>query len=479
MPLLQKSSLSAFNVELGFFNSLYEPRTVTILVALLAFVNLVYLPYFSCCLPAAVNVNVYDKVSKQSATTQTLHGMWISCIAFLAYGCTQLRDSVMVRPHPVVWRLVHALGLIYFLSLFVLIPIEVETARKLIHNIHPTLGATPNTQTYGEDCRLLDGASLLNAVYDEFMVAHLFGWVVKALIIRDWYILFLLGFGFEVLEITFQYQLKNFNECWWDHLILDLFGANLVGMIVGMQLVKLLNSREYDWVGNTISKLKSRKKKLIRVFFQLMPYHYEPFEWKMFASPIHFCSILAMIVPFLTSEVCFFYIKHHLWIQSTSPVYLCCLAIRSLLSAHAVSEWYTFNFRGQRHAAWEITRNAMERPLSSSQRRLGQNCWLILATTSAELVLTLKWNYLEYGLMLPPLHICLAWLATFACVAGWLVLRFFLDTKLRGNGHIVKQHQWLLGMAMLPLLHVFAMDTYRTAFFHPPLNISEGISLRI
>ena len=70
MPLLQKSSLSAFNVELGFFNSLYEPRTVTILVALLAFVNLVYLPYFSCCLPAAVNVNVYDKVSKQS-TTQT------------------------------------------------------------------------------------------------------------------------------------------------------------------------------------------------------------------------------------------------------------------------------------------------------------------------------------------------------------------------------------------------------------------------
>eukprot|EP00944_MAST-04C_sp_MAST-4C-sp1_P012477 g12477.t1 len=176
-PLLQKSSLSAFNVELGFFNSLYEPRTITILVALMAFVNLVYLPYFSSCLPAAVNVNLYDKVSKQSATTQTLHGMWIACIAFLAYGCTQLRDSVMVRPHPVVWRLVHALGLIYFLSLFVLIPIEVETARKLIHSIHPTLGATPNTQTYGEDCRLLDGSSLLNAVYDEFMVAHLFGWV--------------------------------------------------------------------------------------------------------------------------------------------------------------------------------------------------------------------------------------------------------------------------------------------------------------
>ena len=79
----------------------------------LAFVNLVYLPYFSCSSPAAVNVNVYDKVSKQSATTQTLHGMWIACIAFLAYGCTQLRDSVMVRPHPVVWRLACA-GLIYF-----------------------------------------------------------------------------------------------------------------------------------------------------------------------------------------------------------------------------------------------------------------------------------------------------------------------------------------------------------------------------
>lgn len=477
MRLLQKSSLSAFNVELGFFNSLYEPRTLTILLCLLVFVNLVYLPYFSRCLPATLNVNLYDKISKQSATTQVLHGVWIACIAFLAYGCTQLRDSVMVRPHPVVWRFVHAMGLIYFLSLFVLIPIEAPTARKLIHNIHPTLGATPNTQTYGEDCRLLDGTSLINAVYDEFMLAHLFGWVVKALIIRDWYILFLLGFGFEVLEITFQYQLKNFNECWWDHLILDLFGANMIGMVFGMQLVKLLKSREYDWVGNTISKLKSRKKKLIRVIFQLTPYHYEPFEWKMFASPIHFCSILAMIIPFLASEVCFFYIKHHLWIQSTSPVYLCCLAIRSLLSAHAVSEWYTFNFREQPHVARVITRNAIERPLTSSQRRLGQNCWLILATTSAELILTLKWNYLEYGLMLPPLHICLAWLVTFACVAGWLVLRFFLDAKREKKGHRMNDYQWVLGVAMLPLLYVFAVDTYRTAFFHPPLNISKGISL--
>eukprot|EP00943_MAST-04B_sp_MAST-4B-sp1_P001709 g1709.t1 len=482
---------SAFKVELGFFDSLYEPRTITVLAIFLFLVNLIHLPYFASVLPIELNINIYNNLSKQSLPEQLVHGCLLGVIAFIVYGCTQFRDSVMIRPHPVVWRFVHATGIIYFCSLLILIPIEVSNAREVIHYIHPKLGTTPNDQTYGEDCRLQSITPLWNAVCDSFMLAHLFGWVVKALIIRDWYICFLLGFGFEVLEITFQHQLKNFNECWWDHLVLDLFGANMIGIIVGMQLVEFLKSRKYDWVGNTISKLKTRKKKLIRVIFQLTPYTYDPFEWKMFSSPRHFCIILMMIVPFLTSEVCFFYIKHHLWISSTNPVYLTCLAIRAAVSAHAVREWYDFNFsiinKDEDNDENASDNTGMKKLLSSSNRRLGQNCWIILAITSAEFILTLKWNYLEFGLMFPPLYICISWLLTFSCIIFWFLLRCFFDdsTVLNSSSDnndkykrvIFNQYIWVLGLALSPLIYLLFSNTYRTGFFHPPLNMSNGISL--
>ena len=479
--LVQNTTTSAFKVELGFFNTLYEPRTITVLAIFLFLINLIYLPYFSSFLPSIININIYNKISKQTLPEQLVHGCFLAITAFMVYGCTQFRDSVMIRPHPIVWRFVHAGGIIYFCSLLILIPIEIPIARKVISFIHPTLGTIPNMQTYGEDCRLQSVSPLLHALYDEFMLAHLFGWIVKALIVRDWYILFLLGLGFEVLEITFQHQLKNFNECWWDHLILDLFGANMVGIVIGMQLVKFLKSREYDWVGNTISKLKTSKKKMIRVMFQLTPYTYETFDWKMFSSPRHFCIILIMIIPFLTSEVCFFYIKHHLWISTTSPIYLTCLAIRSALSAHAIREWYEYNFTNNNNDDDNSNNNNnnkqddLEKPLSSSNRRLGQNSWLCLAVTSAEFILTLKWNYIEFGLMFPPLYICVSWLLTFFCIICWFMMRYLFD-PVEVDTNIVNQYIWILGLALLPMIYLLISDTYRTGFFHPPLDVPNGVS---
>ncbi len=478
--LVQHTSTFAFKVELGFFNVLYEPRTITVLAVFLLLINLVYLPYFS-----TTNINVYNKISKQTLPEQLVHGCFLAVVAFLVYAGTQFRDSVMIRPHPIVWRLVHAGGLIYLFALMILIPIEIPMARKVISFIHPTLGTVPNMQTYGEDCRLQGGTPLLHAVWDEFMLAHLFGWIVKSLIVRDWYVCFLLGLGFEALEVTFQHQLANFNECWWDHLILDLFGANMIGIFIGMQIVKFLNSREYDWVGNTMSKLKSRKKRFIRVMYQLTPYTYETFDWKMFSSTWHFCVILIMIIPFLTSEVCFFYIKHHLWISTTSPIFLTCLVIRSALSAHALREWYEYNFSETKNNMDKNENHIhddLEKPLLSSNRRLGQNSWVCLAVTSAEFVLTLKWNYIEFGLMFPPLHICISWLLTFLCIVCWFVMRYLFDLveghkKSETDKEARNQYTWILGLALLPVIYLLISDTYRTGFYHPPLEVPKGMSL--
>lgn len=50
---------------------------------------------------------------------------------------------------------------------------------------------------------------------------------------RDWRVCWVLGITFELLELSLQWTIPEFQECWWDSLFMDLFGANLLGMILG------------------------------------------------------------------------------------------------------------------------------------------------------------------------------------------------------------------------------------------------------
>ncbi|CAN0420692.1 unnamed protein product, partial [Ectocarpus sp. 13 AM-2016] len=39
----------------------------------------------------------------------------------------------------------------------------------------------------------------------------------------------------------------QFHECWWDSLIIDLLGANVLGMTLGLYTLRFLETRTYDW----------------------------------------------------------------------------------------------------------------------------------------------------------------------------------------------------------------------------------------
>ena len=64
---------------------------------------------------------------------------------------------------------------------------------------------------------------------DGFVPAHLFGWWIKTLILRDYWLASILSVTFELLEYTLQHQLPNFSECWWDHVCIEYI---LLGIIV-------------------------------------------------------------------------------------------------------------------------------------------------------------------------------------------------------------------------------------------------------
>ena len=77
-----------------------------------------------------------------------------------------------------------------------------------------------------------------STLFDEFVIAHTLGWWGKAVIIRNQPMLWLLSVGFELMELTFQHMLPNFNECWWDSWLLDVAICNFIGLLAGMATVR-------------------------------------------------------------------------------------------------------------------------------------------------------------------------------------------------------------------------------------------------
>ena len=101
-----------------------------------------------------------------------------------------------------------------------------DDARKLLKHIDPNLGKPLEEKDYGGNCLLYDPdhpSDPLHNIWDKmdvFVPTHFFGWWLKTLMIRDWWLCTVLSVMFEFMEYTLEHQLPNFSECWWDHVSL-------------------------------------------------------------------------------------------------------------------------------------------------------------------------------------------------------------------------------------------------------------------
>ncbi|XP_042452688.1 CDP-diacylglycerol--serine O-phosphatidyltransferase 2-like [Zingiber officinale] len=140
---------------------------------------------------------------------------------------------VLIRPHPAIWRLVHGMTVVYLVALTFLLFQNRDDARQFMKYLHPALGVELPERSYGADCRIYVPENpknrfinVYNTLFDEFVLAHIFGWWGKAIMIRNQPLLWVLSIGIELMEFTFRHMLPNFNECWWDSIILDILICN-------------------------------------------------------------------------------------------------------------------------------------------------------------------------------------------------------------------------------------------------------------
>lgn len=320
-------------------------------------------------------------------------GVYAAIAAFLMFSMIQFRDGPFIRPHPVFWRAVLGINLLYELALVFLLFQDLQTARQMLTYIDPNLGVPLPEKSYAEDCSL-SVQNLWNAL-DVFCIAHALGWFGKAMILRDYWFCWILSIAFELAEYSLQHQLPNFAECWWDHWVLDVLICNWLGTYLGMKVCQYFEVKPYSWRG--FRQTRGIRPKMRRVLSQFSPHDFTAFKWGTATDFLHYFTVVLLLLVFLAAELNPFYLKSLLWMEPDHPIVILRLAFVFLCALPAVRELYQY-VNDPRRAV-----------------RMGQHVWLLFATIVTEILVITKWSK---GVFSEPLPSKVKW--------GWIIMAFSL-----------------------------------------------------
>ncbi|KAI8481704.1 Phosphatidylserine synthase 2 [Branchiostoma belcheri] len=322
-----------------------------------------------------------------------------------------------------IWRLVLCLSVVYELGLIFVLFQTVDDARQLMKYLDESLGEPLPEQSYGGNCLLWDPDHPQGPLHnfwdkcDIFVPAHFMGWYAKALILRNVWITNVISVMFEFLEYTLEHQLPNFNECWWDHWIMDVLICNGLGIWCGMKTVEYLKMKPYHWRG--LWHIPTYRGKMRRMVAQFTPYNWTSFDWKPTLSLKRWLAVLGIIAMWLIAELNTFYLKSILWIPPPNWINWARLAMYVPASAVAFRE--TFQFLDDPRRLQE-TFQFLDDPTC---KKFGQQAWILAAIVITELLIVMKFD-LNLLLLPFPEHIWQCWVAAFVGIASWTVWRFFI-----------------------------------------------------
>jgi len=322
-----------------------------------------------------------------------------------------LHDGPFTRPHPAVWRIITGLGVLYLMGLIGLLFQTPDTARMFLKYIDPKLGVPLPERSYADHCELYtpndptsNFRNLMDTINDEFLLAHLFGWFGKALLLRDAYLCFFLSVLFEVWEFTFEHQLPNFAECWWDHLILDILVCNTIGIITGMWVCRnLLKMKEYDWTGLWTMKTKKGKKIGNFVFNSFLP-SWSEYHWDILHSWKRFVSVIVVVIAISVIELNAFYLKYVLWVPPPHPLNVGRLFLWVSIGMPGGREFYQFCSDPTCH-------------------KMGTMSWLSLSMFSTEALICIKMGKGMFPKETPP-YVFWPWVIFLIVGTVWAIVYF-------------------------------------------------------
>lgn len=269
-------------------------------------------------------------------------GMVCVTFFFLVVSVIAFPNGPFTRPHPVAWRILFGLSVLYLLGFMFLMFQSHEQIMNILYwfdsglrDFHINM-----EKDYGVNCSDVSLERVWSHV-DVFALGHFLGWAFKAVLIRHMGILWAISIMWEITEVAFAHLLPNFVECWWDQLILDVLLCNGFGIWCGLKFCKILEMREYKWV--SIRDISSTTGKIKRAVLQFTPESWTAVRWLDPKSTyMRFLAVAQLVLFWQVTELNTFFLKHIFEMPPSHPFVCGRLAIVGLFIAPSVRQYYIY-----------------------------------------------------------------------------------------------------------------------------------------
>ena len=218
------------------------------------------------------------------------------------------------------YRLLQALAIAYTLNMMLWALMSPEMLKSYLNILDPSLAKQDyKERDFSIDCRVYTPenpdskfANVMGTL-DVFVTGHLFGWFVKSLIFRNNVMAWTMSSLFEVHELCLKHWLPNFNECWWDHLFLDLFGMNLLGLLLGAWVMSKLKIEKFHWFFDPTDHSENMSY-LQRFFysFTAVKDYVSSHKWHFLARPKSFLAVTYVMFLASVTDLSWFFLKNAL-----------------------------------------------------------------------------------------------------------------------------------------------------------------------
>lgn len=298
-------------------------------------------------------------------------GMVCVTFFFLVVSVIAFPNGPFTRPHPVAWRILFGLSVLYLLGFMFLMFQSHEQIMNILYwfdsglrDFHINM-----EKDYGVNCSDVSLERVWSHV-DVFALGHFLGWAFKAVLIRHMGILWAISIMWEITEVAFAHLLPNFVECWWDQLILDVLLCNGFGIWCGLKFCKILEMREYKWV--SIRDISSTTGKIKRAVLQFTPESWTAVRWLDPKSTyMRFLAVAQLVLFWQVTELNTFFLKHIFEMPPSHPFVCGRLAIVGLFIAPSVRQYYIYM-------------------TDTRCKRMGTQCLVYVAIMVAEAMLCIK-----------------------------------------------------------------------------------------
>lgn len=238
------------------------------------------------------------------------------------------------------------------------------------------------------DCRITK-ETIYRQVFGLWFFAHAIGWWAKMLMLRDLRTCLVYSTVFELIELTLQCLVPEFQECWWDSLILDWLVANLlIGMNLGMFTQKILNWPSLNWAQHHPLTWKLKLAKLLTV---MAPSSWIKYDWNPDNDPVSLILNSVIWVMMCMGEVNSFFLINIFQLPRDHAFNVFRQVFFCLAALPACEEWYEYTRHVRVYNTGYVTKEYKEKYLGRKPR-IGQTVWLLIITISLETAAILKYS---------------------------------------------------------------------------------------